>query len=65
MKTATELQTKLRSIDHKGYPAYKELKGEYQFGDYVFIINHVQGDPFAAPSRVSVRVPMEKANFPA
>ena len=65
MKTAIELQTKLRSIDHKGYPAYKELKGEYQFGDYVLIINHVQGDPFAAPSRVSVRVPMEKANFPA
>ncbi len=64
MKTATQLQEKLRSIDHRGYPAYKDLKGEYQFGDYVFIINHVQGDPFAAPSRVSVMVPMEKAGFP-
>ncbi len=64
MKTASELQNKLRSIDHRGYPAYKELKGEYDFGDYVFSIDHVQGDPFAAPSRVSVHVPMAKAGFP-
>ncbi|MDE7133641.1 MAG: ABC-ATPase domain-containing protein, partial [Lachnospiraceae bacterium] len=27
MNTATELRTKLRNIDHRGYPAYKELKG--------------------------------------
>ena len=65
MNTATELRTKLRSIDHRGYPAYKELKGQYQFGDYVLSIDHVQGDPFAAPSRLSVRVPKEKAGFPA
>mgnify|MGYP004580408609 FL=1 len=63
-KTATELQSKLKSIDHRGYPAYKDLKGEYDFGDYIFSIDHVQGDPFAAPSRVSVQVPMGKAGFP-
>ncbi len=65
MNTATELRTKLRNIDHRGYPAYKELKGQYQFGDYVLSIDHVQGDPFAAPSRLSVRVTKEKAGFPA
>ncbi len=65
MNTATELRTKLRNIDHRGYPAYKELKGQYQFGDYVLSIDHVQGDPFAAPSRLSVRVAKEKAGFPA
>ncbi len=65
MNTATELRTKLRSIDHKGYPAYKDLKGQYHFGDYVLSIDHVQGDPFAAPSRLSVRVEKGKAGFPA
>ena len=63
-KTAAELQNKLKSIDHRGYPAYKDLKGEYDFGDYIFSVDHVQGDPFAAPSRVSVQVPMGKAGFP-
>ena len=65
MNTATELRNKLRSIDHRGYPAYKELRGQYQFGDYVLSIDHVQGDPFASPSRLSVRVEREKAKFPA
>ncbi len=65
MNTATELRNKLRSIDHKGYPAYKDLKGQYNFGDYVLSIDHVQGDPFAAPSRLSVRVEKTKAGFPA
>lgn len=64
MKTSAELQTKLRSIDRRGYPAYKDLRGEYDFGDYVLSIDHVQGDPFAAPSRVSVHVPAARAGFP-
>ena len=65
MKTAEELRTKLRAIDHRGYPAYKELKGEYDFREYILSIDHVQGDPFAAPSRLSVRVSKAKAGFPA
>lgn len=31
MKSANELRTLLRSIDHKSYPAYKSLAGSYQF----------------------------------
>lgn len=64
MKSASELDRQLKAIDHRGYPAYKDLKGTYDFGDYVLSIDHVQGDPFAAPSRVSVQVPMIKAGFP-
>ena len=58
------LKTLLQSIDHKGYPAYKGLKGSYQFGSYQLNIDHVQGDPFAAPSRVSIQVMGAKAGFP-
>ena len=42
------LKTMLNSIDHKGYPAYKGLKGSYDFGDYRLGIDKVQGDPGAA-----------------
>jgi len=31
MQTATELRGLLKRIDHKGYPAYKDTKGTYQF----------------------------------
>ena len=64
MDTSQQLRTKLRSIDHRGYPAYKDLRGSYGFGDYILNIEHVQGDPFAAPSRLSVRVPAKTAGFP-
>ena len=63
MKTSAELQAMLRRIDHKGYPAYKDTKGQYQFGKYVLSIDHVQGDPFASPSKVSILVPGKVAGF--
>ena len=65
MKQAEELQQILRRIDHKGYPAYKDTAGAYQFRDYVLSIDHVQGDPFASPSKVSIHIDGKKAGFPA
>lgn len=65
MQSALDLRTKLKSIDHRGYPAYKDLRGQYDFKDYVLSIDHVQGDPFAAPSRLSVLVKAQNAGFPA
>lgn len=63
MKSSNELRTLLRSIDRKSYPAYKSLSGAYQFGAYVLVIDHVQGDPFASPSSVHVEVPMNRQDF--
>lgn len=65
MNQAAELRELLKKIDHKGYPAYKETRGQYQFPGYVLSIDHVQGDPFAAPSKVSVQVKGAQAGFPA
>ena len=65
MQSAAELKNLLMRIDHKGYPAYKDTKGIYQFPGYQLSIDHVQGDPFAAPSRLSVRVSGKDAGFPA
>ena len=63
MKTAADLQTLLRQIDHRSYPAYKDTRGKYQFQQYVLSIDHVQGDPFATPSKVSIIVPGKVAGF--
>ena len=65
MKSNIDLKNTLISINRRSYPAYKDTKGSYQFGDYILNIEHVQGDPFASPSRVSILVPGGKACFPA
>lgn len=64
MNTAAELRKQLLSIHRKGYPAYKSLKGVYDFEDYTLSIDHVQGDPFASPSHVTVRIPFSVHRFP-
>ena len=64
MQSSTELRSLLNRIDHRGYPAYKDTRGAYQFPGYILSIDHVQGDPFASPSKVSVRVTGRTAGFP-
>lgn len=65
MKQSADLKRLLTSIDHKSYPAYKDVRGAYDFNTYTLSIDHVQGDPFASPSKVSVQVRHAKAGFPA
>jgi len=59
------LRSTLSRIDGRGYRAYKDIQGRYQFDPHTLIIDHVQGDPFAAPSRVRAVVPQSAACFPA
>lgn len=54
MRDLNYLRKEIDSINGKGYKAYKSLEGEYDFNDYILHIDHVQGDPFAAPSRIRV-----------
>jgi len=64
MKTSTDLQNILNEINRKSYPAYKSLKGRYHFGKYTLSIDHVQGDPFASPSKISIFIHGRTAGFP-
>ncbi len=64
MRTAAQLRGDLRDIDRRSYPAYKSLAGSFGFGGYILHIEHVQGDPFAAPSRLRVEVSRRAAAFP-
>ncbi|MFP4697771.1 MAG: ABC-ATPase domain-containing protein [Eubacteriales bacterium] len=54
MKTKEDLTKILNRIDGKGYKAYKDIAGIYQFDKYQLAIDYVQGDPFASPSRIRV-----------
>lgn len=59
-----KLEQLLRENDHKPYPAYKSLKGRYTFQGFVLSIDHVQGDPFAAPSSLSIHMQAAQHGFP-
>lgn len=64
MQTSTQLRDLLHSVHRKSYPAYKSLRGAYQFDKYILSIDHVQGDPFASPSHISIRISHKTAGFP-
>ena len=64
MKSCVELEDKLNKIDGRGYKAYEDIRGEYEFQNYVLSVDHVQGDPFAPPSKVRITVNQSDAGFP-
>jgi Predicted ATPase of the ABC class len=64
MLSQNELIRILTKMEGIPYPAYKAIKGGYQYQDYEVWIDHVQGDPFAIPSKVRVRIPISTAGFP-
>ena len=61
MPDPNPLRTALHAIDGRSYKAYKDLRGAYHFDGFALHIDHVQGDPFAAPSRLRVEVPQDRA----
>lgn len=64
MRTVDDLKKILVRIDGRGYKAYKDLQGAYAFPWFTLFIDHVQGDPFASPSKIRVRVLPAAAKLP-
>jgi predicted ABC-class ATPase len=64
MLTHDDLRQTLLRLDGRPYPAYKDLARGYEFPTFTLFIDHVQGDPFAAPSRLRVRMPQRVAGYP-
>ena len=52
-----QLRRTLARIDGRPFPAYRDLSGAYDFGDFRLHVDHVQADPYAAPSRLRVLIP--------
>ena len=69
MQQSTDLQNMLHSIHRKSYPAYKSLKGAYQFGHYIFILlTIVQGRsflplPLISASGFLIKLPVFRKNI--
>jgi predicted ABC-class ATPase len=59
-----QLRAKLLALDGKGYKAYKAIAGRYRYADFELSVDHVQGDPFATPSRISVYLDTDVATLP-
>lgn len=64
MKNHEMLRQAVRQIDGRGYKSYKSIEGTYAFPRFLLAIDHVQGDPFAAPSRLRAIITLEEAGFP-
>lgn len=64
MNRIEDLRRVLQRIDHKSYGMYKSLAGAYDCGKYVLHIDHVQGDPFASPSRLRFEIKKADHGFP-
>jgi predicted ABC-class ATPase len=61
-----DLRKDLQRVDGRPYPAYRDLRGRrYAAGPYQLTLDHVQGDPFASPSRARVDVPATVLDLPA
>ncbi|MEG4105358.1 ABC-ATPase domain-containing protein [Microcoleus sp. S13_C5] len=64
MTNKESLQRHLLQLDNRGYKGYKDIQGSYDFSEFTLIIDYVQGDPFASPSKFRVIVPPNIAQIP-
>ncbi|MCD6594229.1 ABC-ATPase domain-containing protein [bacterium] len=51
-----KLRKIIERIDRRGYKSYRELYGKYDFHNFTLSVDKVQGDPFATPSIIAIRV---------
>ena len=59
------LKRHLTRIDRKGYGAYKDITGTYDYRTFKLHVRHVQSDPFAPPGRFEVEVPLSILRLPS
>ncbi|MGB0384405.1 MAG: ABC-ATPase domain-containing protein [Ardenticatenaceae bacterium] len=54
----------LSRIDGRGYKAYKDIEGRFDFAGFSLFIDYAQGDPFASPSKIRVELPHRVSRMP-
>ena len=65
MTQTEDLRADLEKIDGRSYGFYKDLRGRtYSIGEQRGVFEHIQGDPFAAPSRLRIDVPARVVGLP-
>ncbi|ACU97366.1 ABC-ATPase domain-containing protein [Saccharomonospora viridis] len=64
MRGRQALERLLTDIDGRGYGSYKRLRGTYDLGLCRLVIDHVQADPYAPPSKVRTVLDRATAALP-
>jgi predicted ABC-class ATPase len=64
LKGIDALERALRDLDSRGYRDYKTVKGSYEAPRLILHVDHVQGDPYAEPSRFRATVTPGEAGLP-
>lgn len=65
MKDHQILKQLLIELEGCSYRDYKGVRGDYAFPTFQLSVDYVQGDPFAAPSRVRIWVKQAVALLPS
>ena len=61
----SDLKQEIISLDGKGYKAYKSFQGKsFYYDPFTVRFEHVQGDSFAQPTRLSISIGVDEAGFP-
>lgn len=56
MAPLEQLARTLAQLEGRGYPSYKQITGAWGDDALTLAVDHVQGDPFATPSRLRIRL---------
>lgn len=57
------LKSKLQRLNKCKYNLYYSLLGTYEFDNFTMCIDHVQSDPFAPPSKMTLCIPFKNTEF--
>ncbi|KAI0352187.1 hypothetical protein OH77DRAFT_1428719 [Trametes cingulata] len=63
-RSSENLLRKVRSLGGKSYPAYRDLQGTWDYPTFRLVVDHIQSDPYAPPSKLRLRVPHTVARIP-
>lgn len=56
VRSFDQLAHALQRLDGRGYPGYRQISGAWGDTDLMLALDHVQGDPFATPSRLRIQL---------
>lgn len=64
MPGSAQLAEILERLDGRGYKAYRDIEGPWSYAEFTLFVDRVQADPFAAPSKLRIRLDLDLASFP-
>ncbi len=64
MNDSRDLAAQIDRIDGRGYKAYRDIEGAWRYREFTLFVDHVQADPFAAPSKLRIRLERDQITLP-